>query len=90
MRTDPHPIGTGAFRYGHSAQVRGLIVAASSQTTDQDLYEASRLAAELVEELRDRHRAYEWSQDETDWLTGIGEVPVVYLAMVSWFPAPAP
>ncbi|GHA09435.1 hypothetical protein GCM10010345_12440 [Streptomyces canarius] len=89
VHTDPHLLGTGAFRYGHSAEVRGLIVAASSQTTDQDLYEASRLAAELVEELGARHRAYEWSQGETDWLTGTGEVPDVYAEMVSWFPGPA-
>ncbi|MFE9359242.1 hypothetical protein [Streptomyces olivaceoviridis] len=89
VHTDPHLLGTGAFRYGHSAEVRGLIVAASSQTTDQDLYEASRLAAELVEELGARHRAYEWSQGETDWLNGTGEVPDVYAEMVSWFPGPA-
>ncbi|MEU6669552.1 hypothetical protein [Streptomyces sp. NPDC046727] len=89
VHTDPHLLGTGAFRYGHSAEVRGLIVAASSQTTDQDLYEASRLAAELVEELGARHRAHEWERGEADWLTGTGETPKEYQEMVSWFPEPA-
>ncbi|MFF7367587.1 hypothetical protein [Streptomyces tricolor] len=89
VHTDPHLLGTGAFRYGHSAEVRGLIVAASSQTTDQDLYEASRLAAELVEELGARHRAYEWRRGETDWLSPAGDVPPEYAAMVSWFPGTA-
>ncbi|WP_225821149.1 hypothetical protein [Streptomyces naphthomycinicus] len=89
VHTDPHLLGTGAFRYGHSAQVRGLIVAASSQSTDQDLYEASRLAAELVEELGARHHAYEWRRGETDWLGDTDEPPAVYREMVSWFPEPA-
>ena len=86
VHTDPHLLGTGAFRYGHSAEVRGLIVAASSQTTDQDLYEASRLAAELVEELGVRHRAHEWTLGETDWLSGTAQHEDLYGEMVSWFP----
>ncbi|WP_037801841.1 hypothetical protein [Streptomyces sp. NRRL F-5135] len=86
VHTDPHLLGTGAFRYGHSAEVRGLIVAASSQSPDQDLYEASRLAAELVEEIGARHRAYEWRQGETDWLSATGRSPDTYHEMVAWFP----
>lgn len=86
VHTDPHLLGTGAFRYGHSAEVRGVVVAASSQSTDQDLYEASRLAAELVEELGARHREYEWSRGETDWLSGTDEPPAAYAEMISWFP----
>ncbi len=86
LHTDPHLLGTGAFRYGHSAEVRGLIVAASSQTTDQDLYEASRLAAELVEEIAARHRDYEWSRGETDWLSRDDQPMELHNQMVSWFP----
>ncbi|WP_231607978.1 hypothetical protein [Streptacidiphilus albus] len=86
LHTDPHLLGTGAFRYGHSAEVRGLIVAASSQTTDQDLYEASRLAAELVEEIAARHRDYEWSRGETDWLSPDDQPMELHNQMVSWFP----
>ncbi|MEV5688577.1 hypothetical protein AB0L68_36275 [Streptomyces sp. NPDC052164] len=87
VHTDPHLLGTGAFRYGHSAEVRGLIVAASSQTTDQDLYEASRLAAELVEEIAARHRDFEWRRGETDWLSSGDQPLALHNEMISWFPA---
>ncbi|MCX4679343.1 hypothetical protein OG413_29325 [Streptomyces sp. NBC_01433] len=87
VHTDPHLLGTGAFRYGHSAEVRGLIVAASSQTTDQDLYEASRLAAELVEEIAARHRDYEWRRGETDWLSSDDQPLALHNEMINWFPA---
>lgn len=87
VHTDPHLLGTGAFRYGHSAEVRGLIVAASSQATDQDLYEASRLAAELVEEIAARHRDYEWRRGETDWLSSDDQPLALHNEMISWFPA---
>ncbi|MGW7364122.1 hypothetical protein ACWGI8_12010 [Streptomyces sp. NPDC054841] len=86
VHTDPHLLGTGAFRYGHSAEVRGLIVAASSQSTDQDLYEASRLAAELVEEIAARHRDYEWRRGETDWLSADEQPLDLHNEMVDWFP----
>ncbi|WP_447040947.1 hypothetical protein [Streptomyces sp. DSM 118878] len=86
VHTDPHLLGNGAFRYGHSAEVRGLVVAASSQTPDQDLFEASRLATELVEELAARHLAFEWEQGETDWLTSDGKVPAEYTDMMAWYP----
>jgi hypothetical protein len=86
VHTDPHLLGTGAFRYGHSAEVRGLVVAASSQTPDQDLFEASRLATDLVEELAARHLAFEWEQGETDWLTSDGKTPVEYTDMMAWYP----
>lgn len=87
VHTDPHLLGTGAFRYGHSAEVRGLIVAASSQTTDQDLYEASRLAAELVEEIAARHRDYEWRRGERDWLSSDDQPLALHNEMINWFPA---
>lgn len=90
VHTDPHLLGNGAFRYGHSAEVRGLIVAASSQTPDQDLFEASRLATDLIEELTARHLAYEWEQGETDWLSPDGRAPVQYTEMVAWFPEVSP
>ncbi|WP_405461841.1 hypothetical protein OG786_30065 [Streptomyces sp. NBC_00101] len=89
VHTDPHLLGTGAFRYGHSAEVRGLIVAASSQTTDQDLFEASRLAAEFIEEIAAHHRAYEWRQGETDWLSPDDQPLDLYNEMVSFFPGGA-
>ncbi|MFD4503171.1 hypothetical protein [Streptomyces sp. NPDC058457] len=86
VHTDPHLLGTGAFRYGHSAEVRGVIVAASSRSTDQDLYEASRLAAELVEEIAARHHEYEWRHGETDWLSPDEQPSALYNEMLAWFP----
>ncbi|MFE3470149.1 hypothetical protein ACFXOI_00425 [Streptomyces bacillaris] len=86
VHTDPHLLGTGAFRYGHSAEVRGVIVAASSQSTDQDLYEASRLAAEFAEGIGARHQEFEWKVGETDWLSQDGLPLARYGEMVAWFP----
>ncbi|MYT94001.1 hypothetical protein GTY40_23570 [Streptomyces sp. SID8359] len=86
VHTDPHLLGTGAFRYGHSAEVRGVIAAASSQSTDQDLYEASRLAAEFAEGIAARHQEFEWRLGETDWLSP-DDLPLArYSEMVAWFP----
>ncbi|MEU5347907.1 MULTISPECIES: hypothetical protein [unclassified Streptomyces] len=86
VHTDPHLLGNGAFRYGHSAEVRGVVVAASSQSPDQDLYEASRLAADLVEEVGIRHRRYERREGERDWLAATDEPPARYAGMTAWFP----
>ncbi|MDJ0465863.1 hypothetical protein [Streptomyces sp. H27-C3] len=86
VHTDPHLLGSGAFRYGHSAEVRGLVVAASSQATDQDLFEASRLATELVEELTTQHIAYEWQHGERDWLSPDDRPLALYNEMITWFP----
>lgn len=68
VHTDPHLCGDGAFRYGHSAEVRGLIVGASAQTPDQDLYEASLLAQDFLSEFAVRHAAWENANGPTDWL----------------------
>lgn len=86
VHADPHLLGNGSFRYGHSTEIRGLIVAASSQTPDQDLFEASRLASDLIEELTNRHHDYEWRCGETDWLSPDSTVPAEYTKMVAWFP----
>ncbi|MGW1062118.1 hypothetical protein [Micromonospora rubida] len=85
VHVDPHLLGAGAFRYGHSAQVRGQIVAASSQHTDQDLYESARLAAELVDALNDRHAAWEQERGEGDWMSDDGEPAPALRAMTDWF-----
>ncbi|MFD7920624.1 hypothetical protein ACFV3R_15535 [Streptomyces sp. NPDC059740] len=87
VHTDPHLLTAGDFRYGHSAEVRGLIVAASSQTPDQDLYEASRLASDLVEEIGLRYRRFEWRHGETDWFSAADEPGRTFGGMVDWFPA---
>lgn len=86
VHTDPHLLGSNAFRYGHSAEVRGVVVAASSQSPDQDLYEASRLAADFVEEIGVRHREYEQREGERDWLAATDEPPARYTEMTAWFP----
>ncbi|OII67089.1 hypothetical protein BJP39_07350 [Streptomyces sp. CC77] len=86
VHTDPHLLGSDAFRYGHSAEVRGVVVAASSQSPDQDLYEASRLAADLVEAIGARHREYERQEGERDWLAATDEPPARYVEMTAWFP----
>lgn len=85
---DPHLCGSGGFRYGHSAEVRGLIVGASSQTTDQDLYEAGRLAAEFVESITARHGAWEERTGPGDWLASDGRGGSDYHEMVSFFTPP--
>ncbi|MFF4413319.1 hypothetical protein ACFYY8_12375 [Streptosporangium sp. NPDC001559] len=56
---NPHLCGNASFRYGHSAEVRGQIVGASSQTPDQDLFEAAELAKEFVNAVIERHGAWE-------------------------------
>jgi hypothetical protein len=89
--TDPHLCGSGDFRYGHSAQVRGLIVGASSQTPDQDLFEASRLAEQFVEAVTSRHRV--WEEETTgaeDWLDDEDRPGARFRAMVSFFDTAVP
>ncbi|GAA3036934.1 hypothetical protein [Actinokineospora globicatena] len=70
---DPHLLGSGSFRYGHSTQVRGLITAASSQSTDQDLYEAGLLATDLIEAITAAHRTWEDTLGAVNWLSPDGE-----------------
>ena len=84
---DPHLCGGGNFRYGHSAQVRGQIVGASSQYTDQDLYEAAALAADLVGAIAERHLAWEERVGPGEWLAHDDDPAPVYREMIGWFPA---
>ncbi|MFI5617964.1 hypothetical protein [Streptomyces sp. NPDC051567] len=85
VHVDPHLLGSGGFRYGHSAEVRGQIVGASSQSTDQDLYEAARLAAEFVDAVNDRHAAWEQRQGPGDWASPDDEPAPEYRSMTDWF-----
>ncbi|MEU5211819.1 hypothetical protein [Streptomyces sp. NPDC020742] len=87
VHLDPHRLGTGSFRYGHSAEVRGQIVGASAQTTDQDLYEAGRLAADFVDAIGDRHRAWERRHGPGDWLSNDDTPAPEYRAMTDWYTA---
>jgi len=86
---DPHRLSTGDFRYGHSAEVRGQIAAASSQDADQDLYEAGRLAAEFVDAIGERHRAWAKLTGPGDWLSADDTPAPEYQAMVAWYPGRA-
>ncbi|MCX5192662.1 hypothetical protein OOK31_01935 [Streptomyces sp. NBC_00249] len=91
VHVDPHLLGTGGFRYGHSAEVRGQIVGASSQGTDQDLYEAALLAGEFVDAVNSRHRAWEQRVGPGDWASPDERPAPEYRAMTDWFtPAPSP
>ncbi|WP_018681626.1 hypothetical protein [Actinokineospora enzanensis] len=81
---DPHLCGTGGFRHGHSAEVRGLIVGASSQTTDQDLYEAGRLATDFIDAIARHHLAWETRTGPGYWVGT--EPPQATLDMISFFP----
>ncbi|MFB7513225.1 hypothetical protein [Streptomyces sp. NPDC056144] len=67
--TDPHLCGSGAFRWGHSVEVRGVIVGASSQTSDQDAFESTHLASEFVAAVTARHLAWEQQAKGEDWLS---------------------
>ncbi|MFC3574466.1 hypothetical protein ACFOZ0_14530 [Streptomyces yaanensis] len=89
VHTDPHLCGDGAFRYGHSAEVRGLIVGASAQSPDQDLYEASLLAQDFIAELADRHAAWETTTGATDWLAPNDRPAPGTAAMTAFFTAGA-
>lgn len=85
VHVDPHLSGSGHFRYGHSAQVRGLIVGSSSQTTDQDLFEAGMLAKEFVDAIDERHRAWERETGVGEWLSADGVPGTEHQTMVAWF-----
>jgi hypothetical protein len=84
---DPHLCGRAAFRYGHSAQVRGVIVGASSQTPDQDLFEAGQLAADFVNAIAERQARWEEKTGPTDWLAGDNRPDQEYRDMVAFFEA---
>ena len=85
---DPHLCGDGNFRYGHSAEVRGLIVGASSQSTDQDLYEAAALAGDLVAAIADAHRSWlEQAGPVVDWFAAADAPAEAYREMIDWFGA---
>ncbi|MBM7776481.1 hypothetical protein JOD54_006685 [Actinokineospora baliensis] len=79
---DPHLLGTGHFRYGHSANIRGLIVGASSQTPDQDLHEAATLGTDLVNALITAHRTWETTVGPGRW---VGDPDPRYQTMVGFF-----
>jgi len=82
---DPHLCGSGGFRYGHSAEVRGVIVGASSQSTDQDLFEAGQLAADFVQAIAEHHLAWEESRGPGDWFSDADAPHADYLGMVDFF-----
>jgi len=85
---DPHLCGEGNFRYGHSAEVRGLIVGASSQSTDQDLYEAGMLAGDLIAAIADVHRTWlEEADPVVDWFAAADAPAGAYREMIDWFDA---
>ena len=83
---DPHRCGDGHFRYGHSAEVRGVIVGSSSQTTDQDLFEAAGLATDFIDAIAERHRTWERRVGNGEWLSDEDEPAAQHRSMVSWFP----
>jgi hypothetical protein len=85
---DPHLCGSAGFRYGHSAEVRGQIVGASSQSTDQDLFEAGQLARDFVGAITERHVAWEERVGPGDWFADDGVPHQEYLDMVSGFAPP--
>lgn len=87
VHVDPHLCGSGHFRYGHSAEVRGLIVGSSSQTTDQDLFEAGLLAADFVDAVAERHRVWEQRTGPGEWLSADGSPAPERLDLVAWFPS---
>ncbi|MEU6408187.1 hypothetical protein [Microbispora sp. NPDC046933] len=84
---DTHLCGDGHFRYGHSADVRGLIVGASAQTTDQDLFEAAALAHDFVHAITERHLAWTQRTGPGEWLTESDTPAAEHIAMVDWFAA---
>jgi hypothetical protein len=86
VHVDPHLCGSGHFRHGHSAEVRGLIAGSSSQTTDQDLFEARMLAADFVQAIDERHRAWEQRTGPGEWATGNDAPDPRHLSLVEWFP----
>jgi hypothetical protein len=69
VHVDPHLCGDAAFRYGHSARVRGVIVGSSAQSTDQDLYEAAAFAHDFVAGFRAHHLRWERSAGAGEWMT---------------------
>ncbi|WP_035306099.1 hypothetical protein [Actinokineospora inagensis] len=83
--TDPHLCGTGAFRYGHSANIRGQIVGASSQTPDQDLVEAAHLATDFVNAISTHHHTWQATTPQTYWFTKDTTPHQPYRDMVSFF-----
>lgn len=84
--TDPHLCGDGDFRYGHSARIRGQIVGASSQTTDQDLHEAAALAADFVGAIAERHLVWEERVGPGEWFAHDDAPAQVCREMIGWFP----
>ncbi|NUP48273.1 MAG: hypothetical protein HOW97_13325 [Catenulispora sp.] len=86
LHVDPHLCGTGGFRYGHSVQVRGVIAGSSSQTTDQDMFEARLLAEDFVQVLGERHRAWEDASGPGEWLADPDRPGPELLSSTSWFP----
>jgi hypothetical protein len=83
---DPHLCGDGNFRFGHSAEIRGQIVGSSSQTTDQDLHEASALAADFVGAVTERHLAWQERVGPGEWLADDDSPGEMFRAMIGWFP----
>ncbi|MGW7365907.1 hypothetical protein ACWGI8_21325 [Streptomyces sp. NPDC054841] len=58
---------------------------ASSQSTDQDLFEAGALASDLIDAIAGRHLAWEESVGPGDWFSDTDEPHSRYREMVSFF-----
>ncbi|MCX5560842.1 hypothetical protein [Streptomyces sp. NBC_00038] len=87
---DPHLCGSGGFRYGHSAEVRGVIVGASSQSPDQDLFEAGQLARDFVNAIAAHHLSWEESRGPGDWFSDTDAPHPGHREMVDFFTADIP
>ncbi|MFH9349566.1 hypothetical protein [Kitasatospora sp. NPDC017646] len=70
-----------AVRSGSTCGSRG---AASSQSTDQGLFEAGRLAAELVDAIADAQLAWEERTGPGDWYSAADAPHPVYREMVAF------
>lgn len=82
---DPHRCGDGHFRYGHSAEMRGVIVGSSAQNTDQDLFEAAGLAKDFIDAIAERHLTWQERVGSGEWLSGEDEPAEQHRTMVTWF-----
>jgi hypothetical protein len=87
VHVDSHLCGSGHFRYGHSAEVRGVIVGSSSQTTDQDLFEAGALARDFVDAITDRHLAWQEGVGPGEWLSAEDSPGDEHVGMIRWLTA---
>ena len=65
--------------------MRGLIVGSSSQTTDQDLFEAGALATDFVHAITERHLAWQERTGPGEWLSIDDKPANEHNSLVSWY-----